>query len=50
MKKILACNAKNFVRKEEQQPVEKPADIGMILKPNWVKGKSGKYYRGEKHE
>jgi len=49
MKKILAHNAKDFVRKEkEQQPVEKPADIGTILKPNWVKAKSGKYYRGEK--
>jgi len=48
MKKILAHNAKDFVRKEkERQPVEKPADIGTVLKPNWVK-KNGKYYRREK--
>jgi len=45
MKKVMAYNVKDFVRKQEEQPAEKPADIGMILKPSWVKAKSGKYYR-----
>jgi len=43
--KPLAYTATYYIRKEKEQPAEKPADIGMILKPSWVKSKSGKYYR-----
>ena len=35
--KIMAHNAKDFVRKEKEQPVEKPADIGAKPAPSWVK-------------
>jgi len=49
MKKILAHNAKDFVRKEEQQPVEKPADIGTKPIPSWI-NKNGKYYKREETE
>jgi hypothetical protein len=41
--RILSYNIGQFIRKEEHEKIQKPNDIGMILKPRWSKSKESKF-------
>jgi len=38
--KIMANNIRHFIRKEKEQPVEKPDDIGTKPIPSWLQPKN----------